>query len=73
LRRIEEFAPDTVTSTQVPVRINALNSTLPGVASKEVLGGETRVDDVLADSYRAVGTRVGLGGSRTGHVHCRAA
>ena len=58
LRRVEELAPDTIALTQALVRIDSRNPTLPGVIVEEVIGGETRVNDVLAESYRAAGLTI---------------
>jgi acetylornithine deacetylase len=58
LRRVEELAPDTIALTQALVRIDSRNPTLPGVISEEVIGGETRANDVLAESYRAAGLTI---------------
>jgi len=58
VRRIEELAPETVALTQAMVRIDSRNPTLPGVVYDEVIGGETNVNDLLEESYRAAGLTV---------------
>ncbi|MFM7694854.1 MAG: M20 family metallopeptidase, partial [Actinomycetota bacterium] len=55
LRRIEELADETVELTREMVRIVSRNPTLPGIDRAEVIGGETRVNDLLEERYRAAG------------------
>lgn len=55
LRRIDEMAGETVELTREMVRIDSRNPTLPGVDRGAVLGGETRVNDLLEERYRAAG------------------
>ncbi|MFM8612234.1 MAG: M20 family metallopeptidase [Actinomycetota bacterium] len=55
LRRIEELADETVELTREMVRIDSRNPTLPGIDRAEVIGGETRVNDLLEERYRAAG------------------
>ncbi|MEI7439488.1 MAG: M20/M25/M40 family metallo-hydrolase, partial [Thermoleophilia bacterium] len=58
VRRIEELASETTALTQAMVRIDSRNPTLPGVVRDEVIGGETKVNDLLEESYRAAGLTV---------------
>jgi acetylornithine deacetylase len=72
--RIEELAPATVSLTQALVRIDSRNPTLPGVIYDEVSGGETLVNDALAESYRTAGltvSRVALDAKRSNLVGIR--
>ena len=55
LRRIGELAGETVELTQAMVRIDSRNPALPGVDRAAVIGGETRVNDLLEERYRAAG------------------
>ena len=55
LRRIDELAGETVELTREMVRIDSRNPTLPGVDPDAALGGETRVNDLLEERYRAAG------------------
>lgn len=55
LERIDALASETVALTQEMVRIDSRNPSLPGVERAEVIGGETRVNDLLEERYRAAG------------------
>ncbi len=42
------------------VRVPSVNPKYPGVASEEVLGGETRANELIAELYRTIGCEVDL-------------
>ena len=55
MRRIDELADEAVELTREMVRIDSRNPSLPGVERAEVIGGESRVNDLLEGRYRAAG------------------
>ncbi len=55
LNRIDELAAETTALAQDMVRIDSRNPSLPGVERSDVIGGETRVNDLLEERYRSAG------------------
>ena len=53
MRRIDELADEAVELTREMVRIDSRNPSLPGVERAEVIGGESRVNDLLEGRYAA--------------------
>jgi acetylornithine deacetylase len=55
LARIDALQEDTVALIQELVRVNSVTPTQPGVVRQDVIGGETRVNEILAERYRQAG------------------
>jgi acetylornithine deacetylase/succinyl-diaminopimelate desuccinylase-like protein len=58
LARIDDLHAETVELTQAVVRIDSTNPNIPGVDPESVIGGETRVNEVLEPYYRRAGLEV---------------
>ncbi len=55
LARIDALRGEAVAVLQDLVRVNSTTPTLPGVVREDVIGGETRVNEILEPRYRAAG------------------
>jgi acetylornithine deacetylase len=55
LARIDALRGETVSLLQELVGVNSTTPTLPGVVRDDVIGGETRVNEILEPRYRAAG------------------
>ena len=53
--RIDARHDETVSLIQELVRVNSITPTLPGVARADVVGGETRVNEILRERYEQAG------------------
>ncbi|MFN8186070.1 MAG: M20/M25/M40 family metallo-hydrolase [Gaiellales bacterium] len=53
--RIEALRDETVALLAELVRVDSTTPTLPGVVSADVIGGETRVNEILEPRYRSAG------------------
>lgn len=74
LERIDELASAATDLVQALVRIDSRNPSLPGVVRSDVIGGETRVNDLLEGAYRGAGlavTRVATDPERSNLVGIR--
>jgi acetylornithine deacetylase len=53
--RVDALQADTVALIQELVRVNSVTPTLPGVDRADVIGGETRVNEILRERYEQAG------------------
>jgi acetylornithine deacetylase len=53
--RIDALRDDTVALIEELVRVNSVTPTLPGIARADVIGGETRVNEILRERYEQAG------------------
>jgi acetylornithine deacetylase/succinyl-diaminopimelate desuccinylase-like protein len=53
--RIDALRDDTIALLQELVRVDSTTPTLPGVSRSEVIGGETRVNEILMERYEQAG------------------